>query len=251
MSTHVPNKHLRPARLLAGVGVGALLVVAGGSAAQAHVTVKPESTAGGGFSQLVFRAPTESDTASTVKLKVDLPTDTPLLYVSTLPMPGWTAKVTTSKLAEPVESYGSTITEAPSSVTWTADGDRTSADTGIAPGEYQNFAISAGPLPAEGTMVFPATQSYSDGEVVAWATVPVEGEDEPDKPAPTFVVTPAEGDGHGGTGTTTAGSDTTSTSEDGGSSTVLAGIALGVAVLALLIAGVGALRGRSGSRIEA
>ena len=77
-------------------GTVAALTLAGSSAAQAHVTVKPETTVTGTFSQLVFRAPTESDTASTVKLTVTLPTADPLLYVSTLPIPGWTAKVTES-----------------------------------------------------------------------------------------------------------------------------------------------------------
>ena len=76
-----------------------------------------------------------------------------------------------------MEDEGFTVTEAVSSVTWTADGD------GLPPQQFAEFQLSVGPFPDDvDQIVFPATQTYSDGEVVAWADPTVEGEDEPDAP---------------------------------------------------------------------
>src|SRR5699024_10446028 len=119
--------------------------------ASAHVHVHPDSTASGSYAALTFRVPNESDDASTTKLVVTLPQDRPLASVSVRPIPGWSAEVTTKDLPEPVTANNLKLTEAPRTVTWTAD----STEAGIAPGEYQEFAISAGPLPEPGTLVLP------------------------------------------------------------------------------------------------
>ena len=102
-------------------------------------------------------------TASTVSLRVQLPTDTPLAFVSVKPVPGWTAQVTTTTLNPPIESHGTTITEAVSQVTWTAD-----PGAGIRPGEYQTFSLSAGPLPDVESLTLPAIQGYDDGSEVVF-----------------------------------------------------------------------------------
>lgn len=67
--------------------LAAALSLAGTGVASAHVRVFPDSTASGSFSALTFRVPNESDTAGTVKLQVQLPQDSPFLYVSTRPVP--------------------------------------------------------------------------------------------------------------------------------------------------------------------
>ncbi|WP_066583696.1 YcnI family protein [Cellulomonas timonensis] len=169
---------------------GALLLVA--PAASAHVTVIPERTAAGGWARLTFRVPNESASAGTTRLQVRLPAESPLLHVSALAVPGWTATVERAALANPVTSHGTEITEAPSVVTWTAD-----PGVQIGPGQFLEFAISGGPLPEAGTtLVLPAEQTYSDGTVVAWDEVAA-GDEEPAHPAPAFTVTTAEGDAHG------------------------------------------------------
>jgi uncharacterized protein YcnI len=163
------------------------LALTSANVASAHVRVDPDSTASGSFSALTFRVPNEAEKAGTVKVAVQLPQDTPLLYVSTKPIPGWTAKLTEAPLPEPVQSFGTTITKAVRTVTWTAEND-----TGIGPGEYQEFSISAGPLPAAGPILFPTEQVYSDGTVVAWdEPTPASGA-EPEHPAPAFEITMAE-----------------------------------------------------------
>lgn len=172
------------------------LMALGLGAASAHVTVAPASTTENGYAQLTFSVPNESETAATNKLEVQLPTDEPFTSVRVKPVEGWTAEVVTGALPEPVTtSDGATITEAPLSVVWTAE-----AGAEISQQEYQTFSISVGRLPEAGsTVLLPTSQSYTDGDVVAWDQETVEGAEEPDKPAPSFVTTAAvEGDAHGG-----------------------------------------------------
>jgi uncharacterized protein YcnI len=163
----------------------------GAPAASAHVRVVPESTAAGGFTKLTFRVPNESDTAGTTSLVVTLPETTPLAFVSVQPVAGWTATVAKAKLAEPVDVEGTTIDEAARTITWQAG-----PGVRIAPGQFQEFSISGGPLPASGQLVFTAVQTYSDGKVVNW-NQPTTAGAEPQFPAPAFAVTPPEGDAHG------------------------------------------------------
>lgn len=193
MSTTTPRTTTtarRAARTGSAAALGVALVLGSAAAASAHVRVEPGSTAAGGWSVLTFRVPNESPTASTTQVTVDLPTDTPLTSVSTQPVPGWTATVEEGELPEPVEVDGATLTRAPVRVVWTAEGE------GIGDGEFQQFVVSAGPLPEAGTdVVLPAHQTYSDGEVVDWDEVAEDGT-EPEHPAPVFTTTAAD-DAHG------------------------------------------------------
>ncbi len=169
----------------------ALVVAVPAVVAHAHVRVIPESTAAGSYSALTFRVPNESEKASTVSLEVALPTDNPLTSVRTKPVPGWTAEVVRGDLPIPVDVDGATITEAPLRIIWTAQ-----EGAAIAPGQYQEFDVSVGPLPDAGTeILLPATQTYSDGEVVAWDTPAEDGGEEPERPAPAFDV--SQGEAHG------------------------------------------------------
>lgn len=197
-SPSTPIRRPRPsavvARSAAALGAAALLALTAPLAASAHVRVTPGQAEAGSYATLTFKVPNESATAGTVGLVVDLPTDTPFTSVSYEPTPGWTTEVTTSTLPEPVELDGATITEAPTQVTWTAQGD-----TQIAPGQFQQFVISAGAVPDTGSIALPTHQRYSDGTVVDWAdATPASGE-EPEHPAPTLYVNDAPPtDGHAG-----------------------------------------------------
>ena len=215
----------------------ALAVVLGGlaaQAAQAHVRVQADSTQSGSFSQLTFRVPNEEDSAGTVTVQVTLPQDAPFLHVSTKPLPGWTATVTEQPLAAPVTVSGTTVTKAPRTVTWQAQ-----AGTRIEPGQYQDFDISAGPLPAAGTVLLPAAQTYSDGTVVAWDQPTPAGGPEPEHPAPALVVTAAAVPAGGGTAVpAVAASASPSAAADTSDpvARVLAGAALVVAVVGMVLA---------------
>lgn len=175
------------------------LMALGLGTASAHVNVSPASTTAGGYTQLNFSVPSESDTALTEQIEIQLPTETPFTSVRAKPVEGWTAEVTRGEFPEPIEVNGATITEGVLSVTWTADSD----EYKLSGDEYQIFSLSVGTLPEEGTTVtIPAIQTYSDGSVSSWDQVAEEGAEEPDSPAPSFVTTAeAEGGHHGAAAT--------------------------------------------------
>jgi uncharacterized protein YcnI len=174
----------RARRALVAIVAASGLALVPALTAYAHVTVSSTDASPGGFGKVVFRVPNESDAANTTAVSVQLPTDTPFPFVSVGAVPGWTAATTTSPLAEPVEVEGFTVTEAVSTVTWTADGD------GLPPEQFIEFALSVGPFPdGVDQFVFPATQTYSDGTVVNWSDPSVEGEEEPEHPAPVLSLT--------------------------------------------------------------
>jgi uncharacterized protein len=165
------------------VGVLALATLPAG----AHVSITPSSAPKGGFQVLSFNVPNEEAAANTVKLEVTIPTKNPIAFVSYQPMPGWTVEVEKTTLAKPVQSDDGQVTEAVSKITWTATGD------GLAPGQFDLFTISAGPLPTKpNKLTFKALQTYSNGEVVSWIQQTVKGAPEPEHPAPTLTLTKAE-----------------------------------------------------------
>lgn len=215
-------------RTATSVALGGVILLGTAATASAHVTVHPDSTQPGGYAQLTFRVPTESAAASTTKLVITLPQDTPLASVSTKPVSGWTARVTEDKLPEPVSAEGgATLTKAPHVVTWKATSDAVA----IKPGQYQDFSVSAGPLPKSGTLSLPTTQYYSDGTVVKW-NQHAQGSAEPEHPAPSFTIGSA---GQAATAVSPSAASTPNTSDN--TSRWLSGAALVVALIALGLAG--------------
>jgi uncharacterized protein len=188
------------------LAVTAGLLLLGTGVASGHVVVSAPGATQGGYSVLTFQVPTESDTASTVGVKVQLPTDEPLASVSVQPKDGWTYTVTKSTLATPITTDDGQVTEAISEIDWTATGG------GIAPGEFDQFLVSVGPLPDAPTMTFKAIQHYSDNTDVAWIEEPAAGSTaEPEHRAPTLTLAAAAAD-DSTTGTSTTGTSTTGTS---------------------------------------
>jgi len=160
-------------RLVAALG--ALLALAAPLAASAHVTVGPNTAAAGSYATVNVKVPTESDTASTTKIELDLPTDTPLSYVAYEPIAGWSVELVKEKLPKAVKVGDSTLTEGYTKVVWTATGE------GIKPGEFVQFPVTLGPVPDVDKLALPAHQSYSDGSVVDWDETGADAEN----PAPT------------------------------------------------------------------
>ncbi|MFI0215402.1 YcnI family protein [Streptomyces lydicus] len=219
--------------LVGGVAAGSVLLLAG--PAFAHVSVQSQSAPKGGFATVNFKVPNERDDASTVKLEVNLPTDHPLASVMPEPVPGWKVSVTKTKLAKPIEMEGEKINEAPSKITWTADGK------GIEPGQFQQFPLSVGQLPENADqLVFKALQTYDNKEVVRWIEPTKEGAPEPENPAPVLHLTAAEGDGHGAAAGDDAkgGAKTTAAAAETSASDTTARV-LGVVGIVVGIIGVG------------
>jgi uncharacterized protein YcnI len=180
----VRHTWVRRGGVIAGGAVIGALAFAG--AAAAHVTISPSSAQQGAFTSIVLRVPTESDKASTTKVDVHLDMNTPIATVDYQALPGWTTKVTVSKLAKPItDDDGNQVTHAVSEVVWTAD----SAATAIKPGQFQEFPIELGPLPKTGSIAFKTLQTYSDGSVVRWIDPTPPGGPEPENPAPVLALT--------------------------------------------------------------
>ena len=233
MSTHRING-LRLARWTAPVAVGLLALAAGAGSASAHVSANPGQATKGGYAKIAFRVPNESTTASTNKLEVDLPAAYPVASVSTKPIPGWVAQVTKAKLDKPIKMHTMDVTEAVSTVTWTA----TDSAAGIGPGQFNEFEVSMGPLPDNtDALIIPAIQSYTDNTVVKWDTPPAaSGAPEPAHPAPVVTLVSATAtatntsDQHGGTAMGTSASPQDDTARWlGGAGLLVGALGLGVA----------------------
>lgn len=199
--------------------------------AAAHVSVDPGQAVQGGFAVLTFRVPNERQETATTKVEIYFPTDTPIVGTTVRQLPGWTSQVVRGPLPAPVTVDGAPVTEAITSVAWTADG----AANAITGSNYQEFGISVGPLPNVDAITFKALQTYSDGEVVRWIDQHADGQPEPDHPA--VVLRLAAGgqalDEHGMpiAGTLATGSNAQIAREAAPSN-----VALGVAIAALVVA---------------
>jgi periplasmic copper chaperone A len=212
----------------------AMFVAAGAGIASAHVTVRSPDASAGGFGVVVFTVPNESDSASTTRVRIQIPESTPLASVSVEEVPGWTVTTTQTTLKKPLKTDdGDTVTTATSVIDFEA-----AKGGGIPPGQFQEFRLSGGPFPDGATMTFNVVQTYSDGTEAAWIEPTVEGQPEPQHPAPVLKLTSAASSDTG-----SAPAATTTTSSSSGTSWP-AWLALGIAVVALLIALAGVLAGR-------
>jgi uncharacterized protein YcnI len=222
-------------RTLAAAGAACLVLLA--APGWAHVTVDPGTATQGGYTALSFRVPNETDSTSTTKVQVFLPQDHPLASVSVRPHPGWHARVVTKKLATPLTTDDGQVTEGVYSITWTPD----SRQDALQPGQYDDFDISAGPLPGVSSLTFKTLQTYSDGTVVRWIDPPApEGQPEPEHPAPVLTLVPASD---------SAVADTAGTASGSGSGDTTATVALVLSIVAVLLGaaalGMALLRRRS------
>ncbi len=178
-----------PGAVLA-IGAGALLALAAPLSASAHVTVSPGDAEPGSFTVLTVKVPNESATESTNRVELTIPEATPFSFVSYVPVPGWTTELVTTTLATPVETEYGELTEAVTSVIWTAQ-----PGSEITAGQLQLFPLSVGPVPDVGSLVLAADQTYTDGTVVSWSE---QGENA-EHPAPVLFITDAPVDHHDAT----------------------------------------------------
>jgi hypothetical protein len=113
------------------------------------------------------------------------------------------------------------VTRAVAEIIWTAD----SPAAAIKPGEFDEFNVSAGPLPTTPTMEFKALQTYSNGDIVRWIDPSTPGQAEPEHPAPVLTLAPA------GAATSDPTPATSASSGDGRANTALL-----LSILALVVA---------------
>lgn len=164
-------------KALTALGAG-LLICMIAAPAFAHVTIQPSEAPVGAFFKFAIRVPNESDVPNS-KVVVTFPEN--LIFVSFQPKEGWTRKVTTKTLDEPIEASGAAIDEVVDTVTWSGGA--------INPGEFDEFYFSAKVPDEPGELEFSAEETYDDGEVVTWS-----GPEDSDNPSPrATVVTLPEG----------------------------------------------------------
>ncbi|GAB2937289.1 YcnI family protein [Micromonospora polyrhachis] len=232
-------RHRRTAAAAVALAIGAAAtgVLGFAAPASAHVSVNPKEATQGGYARVAFRVPTESDSASTTKVEVNLPENAPIASVTTMPVPGWSVAVEKRKVDPPLEVHGSQVNEAVSKITWTV----TDQDAAVKPGQFQEFPVSMGPLPKVDSIVFKALQTYSDNNVVRWIEEPTAGGEEPEHPAPVLKLSAAAADAtatSGSASSAAAKADADADDENGSSGAALGlGIAGLVAGLAGLVLG--------------
>ncbi|MGH4027102.1 MAG: YcnI family protein [Pseudonocardiaceae bacterium] len=182
------GKSVRMPAVVLGV-VGGLLL--GAAPAPAHVSVVPDAAPGGSTGVLTFRVPNERENTATVKVEVFLPGRQPIPSVRPAPVPGWHTTVVGKPVDGPSRSAG---TAQVTSIVW--DGGV------IAPGRSTDFAVSMGPLPERGRLVFKTLQTYADGAVARWIEEPAAGGVDPVHPAAVLTLTSG---GPGATARSSAG----------------------------------------------
>jgi periplasmic copper chaperone A len=164
--------------VLLTAGATALLAPA---AAQAHISLHPNTIPAGAFATLDVRVPGEQEGAYVKKVDVLFPQGfTGVDYES---VPGWSTKVIETKLATPIKEGGETIDTEVSQIVWTWTGPLGKVNNG----QFIQFPLSLA-IPADATgkaLEFRTVQSYSNGHVVHWISPSLSAE----HPSPRINVT--------------------------------------------------------------
>lgn len=157
------------------VSVACLLTLT--PAASARATITPDKAHGGSTETFAIRLSNERSVPST-RLELAFPKDVVIPEVKVEELAGWDAKITMRPLDPPVTIGGQEFDEAVASIVWTGGEVR--------PKWFEQFLVTAGPLPPKGRLVLTAAQGYQDGTVDRWSAPAL-----PDEPgAPTISLVP-------------------------------------------------------------
>ena len=230
------------------LGAAVIAVVMLAAPAWAHVTISPTSAPKGSDAVLQFVVPNEQDTATTTQLVVQFPHDHPIADALVQPVAGWTATVKMFHTTTAIQTDSGPVNDAVDTVTWKVN----PGNSGIAVGNFQQFAVSVG-LPDDASqLLFPAVQTYTclPGKscntadlTVSWVQQTPPGGPEPDHPAPVLTLTAGEA--------TSTPTTTPATSQTSGTTTTSVkqsdvDTAWNVAIIAVVIGVLGLLVGLGG-----
>ncbi len=233
---------MRPRTIVALLATATTLTAA--AAAQAHISLHPNTIPAGAFVTLNVRVPGEQEGA--YAYKVDMLVPPGFTEIDTQNVPGWSVHEIVTKPATPIQTDEGPVDEEVSQILWT--GDRSKLGR-LENGSFIQFPLSiAMPSNLAGqSLAFKTVQYYSNGKVIHWI-----GSPSAEFPAPTVNVTAKGGvieDVAGGEagptpgetpGASTAVGAPVSASSSGGASKGLAITALVLGALGLL-AGIGGL----------
>ncbi len=214
------------------------------AAAQAHISLHPNTIPAGAFVTLNVRVPGEQEGAYAYEIDMLVPPG--FTEVDTQNVPGWSVKEIVVKPARPIQTDEGPVDEEVSQIVWT--GDRSKLGR-LENGTFIQFPLSiAMPSDIAGqSLAFKTIQYYSNGKVIHWI-----GPSSAEYPAPTINVTAKGGlieEVAGSEAGPTAGETAStasapaapaSTGSSGGASKGLAITALVIGALGL-IAGIGGL----------
>ena len=153
----------RPMRVSA---VSALLATLVPVAALAHAVVYPRSSPPGAYERYVLRVPNEKATATT-RVELEFPAN--VRIISFADVPGWSVEAVTDSAGRIIRAV------------WTGT---------LPPQRFVELPFIAVNPTAETQLVWPAHQTYADGERVAWT-----GPEESESPASVTTIGAAESGG--------------------------------------------------------
>jgi uncharacterized protein YcnI len=230
-----PNKSnfRRTLSATAVAGGTAALMLAGITAASAHVGVTPDKTDANSYALLTFGVPHGCDGSGTTIVTISLPDE--LNDAKPTVNPNWTVEKVVEQLPEPKKlADGATITKRTSKIVYTA---KAPLDA-----ELRDALVLSVKLPdaAGKTLYFPTLQNCETGQT-DWSEIAKDGQDPHSlkAPAPSVAVTAAAaGDGHGAhaaapSETPAAPVQAASVTDDGSQARSWAGLAAGLGGLVL------------------
>jgi uncharacterized protein YcnI len=231
---------------VAALATGALALPA---AAQAHISLHPNTIPAGAFVTLDVRVPGEQEGA--YAYKVDMLVPPGFTEIDTQNVPGWSIKEIVVKPATPIQTPEGPVDEEVSQIVWT--GDRSKLGR-LENGSFIQFPLSiAMPSDIAGqSLAFKTIQYYSNGKIVHWIGPP-----SAEYPAPTVNITAKGGvieDVAGGEAGPTPGETPTgqgaaatpaSTNSNAAASTP-GGASKGLAITALVLGALGLIAGVGG-----
>jgi uncharacterized protein YcnI len=211
----------------------ALGLLAAPAAAQAHISLHPNTIPAGAFATLDVRVPGEQEGAHVTKVDTLFPPG--FVSVDYENVPGWSTRLIETKLPTPITEGGETIDTEVSQIVWTWTGPLGKVDNG----QFINFPLSlAIPDDAAGkALEFRTVQTYSNGAVVHWIDPSLTAE----HPAPRINVTAKGGvvqevaGDEAGPQAGATGSSAASTPASASSSSSNGGASKGLAIAALVV----------------
>lgn len=217
----------------------ALLVPA---TAQAHISLHPNTVPAGAFATLDVRVPGEQEGAYATKVAMHFPSG--FTGVDTADVPGWNVKVTETKLATPIKEGAETIDAEVSQVTWTWTGPLGKVNDG----QFVDFPLSIAMSEhlAGRSLLFPAVESYSNGQIVHWIEAGLTSEHPAPRinmTAPGGVIQDVAGHEAGPAPGQTGASHTTTTTNVVAAAKPGSGASKGLGIAALILGALGLIAG--------
>lgn len=204
------------------------LLIGSASGAFAHGQVEPKEAKRGSATTFTFKFPNEDQIQSTVKIEIEIPQDSPILYVEPMSTNGWTSSTSIKKLDNPIQVDGKKINKLVKKVTF--EGGKISGDS------VGEFLIKLDVVPQDkDELVFRMIQTYDGGKISKWVEEPIDGV-EPEHPSAKVALVGEKSDT---VSTTLPKADTGPdqvVSKDPGSSALY--IIMGIIVVALIASGV-------------